>query len=295
MEKYRYPMLLLDVLGVTESELAAAEGPSGFFARRLRVMVLQSLSQAVEIMTLQGDVAASLFPHAQRLTSPLLQCIGFCEKLGFRRKAMLFMDKVGVRRGNDAAGAVRGVAAPLVHLLRHLQHAHRLPLPDVGVGYTSERRPDGEGVSKPLGFMQAARRRMEGVESSSDGALQRHVLTCLCGGRESRAAASWSSLAYHLLQNMTQCVRVLGFTDLRIEHILLLLCCHCNYLSAETATVDQLLGELLDISAGIEDYHVIVDVDWHVEHGAAPDPSAGHPGGLSGPGQRGGAVGVAAE
>ena len=223
-------------------------------------------------MTLQGDVAASLFPHAQRLTSPLLQCIGFCEKLGFRRKAMLFMDKVGVRRGNDAAGAVRGVAAPLVHLLRHLQHAHRLPLPDVGVGYTSERRPDGEGVSKPLGFMQAARRRMEGVESSSDGALQRHVLTCLCGGRESRAAASWSSLAYHLL-----------------------LCCHCNYLSAETATVDQLLGELLDISAGIEDYHVIVDVDWHVEHGAAPDPSAGHPGGLSGPGQRGGAVGVAAE
>ena len=47
-------MLLLDVLGVTESELAAAEGPSGFFARRLRVMVLQSLSQADVIMT-EGD------------------------------------------------------------------------------------------------------------------------------------------------------------------------------------------------------------------------------------------------
>lgn len=64
MEKYRYPMLLLDVLGVTESELAAAEGPSGFFARRLRVMVLQSLSQADEIMTLQGDVCDGEDSHA---------------------------------------------------------------------------------------------------------------------------------------------------------------------------------------------------------------------------------------
>ena len=28
---------------------------------------------------------------------------------------------------------------------------------------------------------------------------------------------------------MQQCVRVLGFTDLRVEHILLLLCCYINY------------------------------------------------------------------
>ena len=28
---------------------------------------------------------------------------------------------------------------------------------------------------------------------------------------------------------MTECVRVIGFTDLRIEHILLLLCCYCNH------------------------------------------------------------------
>lgn len=292
MEKYRYPMLLLDVLGVTESELAAAEGPSGFFARRLRVMVLQSLSQADEIMTLQGDVAVGRRTHSQRLLSPLLQCVGFCEKLGFRRKAMLFMDKVAFGGCDHAAGTVRGVAAQLVLLLRHLQHAHRLPLPDVGASLAFERSPEGEGVSTSLGFMQATRRRMEGVESASDGALQRHVLTCSRGWRESRAAASWSSLAYHLLQNMTQCVRVLGFTDLRIEHILLLLCCYCNYQSAETSMVDQLLGELLDISAGIEDYHVATCVDCHVEHGADPYPSAGHPSRLSGSGERGGAVGL---
>lgn len=164
----------------------------------------------------------------------------------------------------------------------------------MGASLSLEPSPDGEGVSKPLGFMQAARRRMEGVESSSDGALQRHVLTCAHGEKRSRAAASWSSLAYHLLQNMTQCVRVLGFTDLRIEHILLLLCCYCNYMNAETATVDQLLGELLDISAGIEDYHVVLGFDRHVEHGADPHPSAGHPSRLSGPRKRGGAVGVMA-
>ena len=28
---------------------------------------------------------------------------------------------------------------------------------------------------------------------------------------------------------MAECVRVLGFTDLRIEHMLLLLNCYCNY------------------------------------------------------------------
>ena len=28
---------------------------------------------------------------------------------------------------------------------------------------------------------------------------------------------------------MAECVRVLGFTDLRIEHMLLLLTCYCNY------------------------------------------------------------------
>ena len=38
-------------------------------------------------------------------------------------------------------------------------------------------------------------------------------------------ANSWSSMALHVLQNMQQCVRVLGYTDLRIEYILLLLCC----------------------------------------------------------------------
>lgn len=192
-------------------------------------------------------------------------------------------------------GAVRGVAAPLVHLLRHLQHAHRLPLPDVGVGYTSERRPDGEGVSKPLGFMAggAAAHGGRGVVERRRAAATRPDLFV----RRERVTRSGLLVVAGVppAAEHDACVRVLGFTDLRIEHILLLLCCHCNYLSAETATVDQLLGELLDISAGIEDYHVIVDVDWHVEHGAAPDPSAGHPGGLSGPGQRGGAVGVAAE
>lgn len=59
---------------------------------------------------------------------------------------------------------------------------------------------------------------------------------------------------------MSQCVRVLGFTDLRIEHILLLLCCYCNYMNSENEiVVNQLLGELLDISAGIEDYHVWIN------------------------------------
>ena len=70
-------------------------------------------------------------------------------------------------------------------------------------------------------------------------------------------AFSWSSIAYHFLQNMTECVRVIGFTDLRIEHILLLLCSYCNHSDPSNAlTVKNLLGELEDISIGIEDYHV---------------------------------------
>lgn len=40
--------------------------------------------------------------HTQRLMAPLLQCVGFCEKLGFRRKAMLFMDKVAMETCVDA-------------------------------------------------------------------------------------------------------------------------------------------------------------------------------------------------
>lgn len=98
------------------------------------------------------------------------------------------------------------------------------------------------------------------LDSDSDSggmARQHHILTCFFLSDSLSVAISWSSLAYHLLQNMSQCVRVLGFTDLRIEHILLLLCCYCNYLnSANEIVVNQLLGELLDISAGIEDYHV---------------------------------------
>ena len=96
-------------------------------------------------------------------------------------------------------------------------------------------------------------------EEDADGvARQHHILNCLFLFDPLSVAISWSSLAYHLLQNMSQCVRVLGFTDLRIEHISLLLCCYCNYLKSENEmVVNQLLGELLDISAGIEDYHVI--------------------------------------
>lgn len=96
-------------------------------------------------------------------------------------------------------------------------------------------------------------------EEDADGvARQHHILNCLFLFDPLSVAISWSSLAYHLLQNMSQCVRVLGFTDLRIEHIILLLCCYCNYLNSENEmVVNQLLGELLDISAGIEDYHVI--------------------------------------
>lgn len=51
------------------------------------------------------------------------------------------------------------------------------------------------------------------------------AIQCKCGCFSLIAANSWSSMAFHVLQNMQQCVRVLGFTDLRIEYILLLLCC----------------------------------------------------------------------
>ena len=57
LKQYRYPQLLLDVLGVTENEMATVESHSEFVEYRLRIMALQSLSQADEIMTLQNEVA----------------------------------------------------------------------------------------------------------------------------------------------------------------------------------------------------------------------------------------------
>lgn len=79
--------------------------------------------------------------------------------------------------------------------------------------------------------------------------------------------ASWSSVAYHVLHDMAECVRVLGLTDIRIEHVLLLLNCYCRYgvevgvtasteHQSEEAVVRQLLGELSDVSSEIEDYCV---------------------------------------
>ena len=79
--------------------------------------------------------------------------------------------------------------------------------------------------------------------------------------------ASWSSVAYHVLHDMAECVRVLGLTDLRIEHVLLLLNCYSRYgvevgatvsteQQTEEAVVRQLLGELCDVSSEIEDYCV---------------------------------------
>ena len=79
--------------------------------------------------------------------------------------------------------------------------------------------------------------------------------------------ASWSSVAYHVLHDMAECVRVLGLTDLRIEHVLLLLNCYSRYgvevgatasteHQSEEAVVRQLLGELCDVSSEIEDYCV---------------------------------------
>ena len=56
LKQYRYPQLLLDVLGVTENEIATVESHSEFVGYRLRIMALQSLSQADEIMTLQNEV-----------------------------------------------------------------------------------------------------------------------------------------------------------------------------------------------------------------------------------------------
>ena len=56
------------------------------------------------------------------------------------------------------------------------------------------------------------------------------ISTCIfCLSTLLYLAFSFSSVVYHILQNMTESVRVLGFTDLRIEHILLLLCCYCYY------------------------------------------------------------------
>ena len=59
---------------------------------------------------------------------------------------------------------------------------------------------------------------------------------------------------------MAECVRVLGFTDLRIEHVLLTLCCYCNRQGGrmDVDAVKQLIGELMDISSGIGDFHVCV-------------------------------------
>ena len=83
----------------------------------------------------------------------------------------------------------------------------------------------------------------------------------------SELVASWSSVAYHVLHDMAECVRVLGLTDVRIEHVLLLLNCYSRYgvevgvttsteQQTEEAVVRQLLGELCDVSSEIEDYCV---------------------------------------
>ena len=106
LKQYRYPQLLLDVLGVTENEMATVESHSEFVEYRLRIMALQSLSQADEIMTLQNEVAKGGLNKDQKLLPPLLQCIAFCEKLGFRRKKLLFMDRVELRKGYDIVGTI---------------------------------------------------------------------------------------------------------------------------------------------------------------------------------------------
>ena len=73
---------------------------------------------------------------------------------------------------------------------------------------------------------------------------------------------------------MQQCVRVLGFTDLRVEHILLLLCCYIIYhdevglefgrQSQDSETiVGALLSELNDVSTRIEEYQVSLCLALH--------------------------------
>ena len=70
-----------------------------------------------------------------------------------------------------------------------------------------------------------------------------------------------------MLHDMAECGRVLGLTDVRIEHVLLLLNCYSRYgvevsvtvsteQQTEEAVVRQLLGELCDVSSEIEDYCV---------------------------------------
>lgn len=56
LKQYRYPQLLLDVFEVTENEIGTVESHSEFVEYRLRMMALQSLSQADEIMMLQNEV-----------------------------------------------------------------------------------------------------------------------------------------------------------------------------------------------------------------------------------------------
>ena len=74
-------------------------------------------------------------------------------------------------------------------------------------------------------------------------------------------------MALHILQDMQQCVRVLGYTDLRIEYILLLLCCFSkrrgdvrmlrfDEFQDTECIIGALLSELNDISTSIEEYHV---------------------------------------
>ena len=94
LKQYRYPQLLLDVFEVTENEIGTVESHSEFVEYRLRIMALQSLSQADEIMMLQNEVEIGGLNDEQKLLPPLLQCIAFCEKFGFRRKKLLFMDRV---------------------------------------------------------------------------------------------------------------------------------------------------------------------------------------------------------
>ena len=56
----------------------------------------------------------------KKLVTPLLQCISFCDKLGFRRKQLLFMDKVELYEDCDVVGTVRRNSTSVVFLLFHL-------------------------------------------------------------------------------------------------------------------------------------------------------------------------------
>ncbi|KAK8814936.1 hypothetical protein WA556_006973 [Blastocystis sp. ATCC 50177/Nand II] len=216
VEQFHYPQLALDLLDLSPNETDTAEDPSAFFTHYLRQRVLDALAHCDALMAAQ----------AEGLRPPLLHCVAICQTLGFRRKQAYFLDRLGQFEESQHHWS-------FCYATYHQLIQSFYPSPSDALMIHIPQTTEGHSTHL----------RIVPRDSLKTNPHSNHRF------------ASWSSVAYHVLHDMAECVRVLGLTDLRIEHVLLLLNCYSRYgVETEEAVVRQLLGELCDVSSEIEDY-----------------------------------------